>query len=596
MRPLAGFLVLLALTTESAAGQPATAAREAVVRALPVLQRSAATFVSQRACVSCHHNSLAIIALRLAQQRGFNVDAKTLDAVEAKTFRELRGPRALDDAIQAAGLSDPTPNESLLLMAAHAAGVPRDLTTEVYARRMARWQRDGHWVTSDFRPPHSSSIFTATATAIRAIRFYMPDERAAERDAAIARARRWLIATRGASTEDAAFRLLGLAWSGASADERQDATRDLIARQQTAGGFPQLPGYESDAYSTGEALFALREAGVPLTDARWQKGIAFLISSQARDGTWRVRTRMISPASISPPYFATGFGYGKDEFLSYAGSCWAVMALVAAASDANLPVPPSPPAAPSPNLAWVRTALFGTAQDLGALLEKGLDPARKTEAGTTLLMMAAPDEDKVRLLLSRGADPTARATSGIDAVTIAAAQRGTSAAIKLLLDAGAATHPPEGIRVRRSPLVLSSMTGDLDTVTLLLSRGAEPSAEAVSEAVTFGHADVVRTLVDAGADAKLTESSGINLLHWAAITNRSDVIPVLVRAGVPINATDDNGFTPLMYAATVDVGDTETLKALLAAGADKRIKNDDGRTPLDQARRYRHAQIADALK
>jgi hypothetical protein len=38
------------------------------------------------------------------------------------------------------------------------------------------------------------------------------------------------------------------------------------------------------------------------------------------------------------------------------------------------------------------------------------------------------------------------------------------------------------------------------------------------------------------------------------------------------------------------------LKALLAAGADKRIKNDDGRTPLDQARRYRHAQIADALK
>ena len=596
MRPLAGLLALLALTTESAAGQSATAARAAVVRALPVLQKSAATFVSQRACVSCHHNSLAIIALRLAQQRGFSVDAKTLDAVEAKTFRELHGSRALDDAIQAVGLSDPTPNESLLLMAAHAAGVPRDLTTEVYARRMARWQRDGHWVTSDFRPPHSSSIFTATATAIRAIQFYMPDERAAERDAAFERARHWLIATPGRSTEDAAFRLLGLVWSGASADERRDATRDLGARQQPGGGFPQLPGHESDAYSTGEALFALREAGVPVTDAQWQKGIAFLISSQARDGTWRVRTRMISPASISPPYFATGFGYGKDEFLSYAGSCWAVMALVAGASDAKTPAAPPPPASLSPGLAWVQTALFGTAQDLGALVEKGLDPARKTEAGTTLLMMAAPDEDKVRLLLSRGADPKARATSGVDAVMIAAAQRGTSGAIKLLLDAGAATHPSEGIRVRRSPLVLASMTGDNETVKLLLSRGAEPSSEAVSEAVTFGHADVVRTLVDAGADAKLTESSGINLLHWAAITNRPTVIPVLVRAGVPINATDDNGFTPLMYAATVDVGDTETLKALLAAGADRRIKNDDGRTPLDQARHYGHTQIADALK
>ena len=192
-----------------------------------MLQRSAAAFVAQRACVSCHHNSLAILTLRFAQERGFAVDAKTLETVEAKTFRELRGPRALDDAIQAVGVSDPTPNESLLLMAAHEAGVPRDLTTAVYALRMTRWQRDGHWVTSDFRPPHSSSIFTATATAIRAIQFYMPEERTAERDAAIDRARRWLITTRGTSTEDAAFRLLGLAWAGSTTDDRKEATRDL---------------------------------------------------------------------------------------------------------------------------------------------------------------------------------------------------------------------------------------------------------------------------------------------------------------------------------------------------------------------------------
>jgi ankyrin repeat protein len=61
-------------------------------------------------------------------------------------------------------------------------------------------------------------------------------------------------------------------------------------------------------------------------------------------------------------------------------------------------------------------------------------------------------------------------------------------------------------------------------------------------------------LVDAGVNVQVTESSGINLLHWAVITNRASVIPVLVRAGVPVNATDDFRFTPLMYAATVDVG------------------------------------------
>src|SRR5262245_22682043 len=349
-------------------------------------------------------------------------------------------------------------------MAAHAAGVPRDLTMAVYARRMTRWQRDGHWVTSDFRPPHSSSVFTATATAIRAIQFYMPEERIAERDATIDRARRWLIVTRGASTEDAAFRLLGLAWAESTTDDRKEATRDLLERQQSGGGFPQLAGYAPDAYSTGEALFALHEAGMPASDPAWQKGAAFLISSQARDGSWHVRTRMLSPASISPPYFSTGFGYGKDEFLSYAGSCWAVMALAAGLADAPAGGPPKGgpyvpreggpyvPSAPP----GIRTALFGHAQAPAANPDRGLDPASKTEAGTTLLMMAAADEDKVRLLLARGLNPKQRATSGVDALTIAAAQFGTSPAIKLLLDAGAETHAPEGVRARHAPLVFAS--------------------------------------------------------------------------------------------------------------------------------------------
>jgi len=537
------------------------------------------------------------MTLRLARERGFDVDAKTLDAVETVTFRELRGPRALDNAIQTITLSDPTPNQSLLLMAAHAAGVPRDLTTAVYARRMTMWQRDGHWVTSDFRPPHSSSIFTATATAIRAIQAYMPEERRGESDAAIQRARQWLIATKGESTEDAAFRLLGLAWAGATADERADARRDLLSRQQGGGGFAQLAGYQPDAYSTGEALYALHEAGMPSSDPAWQKGAAFLIGSQARDGSWRVKTRMISPANISPPYFSTGFPYGKDEFLSYAGSCWAVMALASATDPPSASQTPITTAGDDTRIpSWVRTALLGSARQLEQLLDSGVDLSSATEGGSTLLMMAAPDEDKVRVLLARGANVKQRSSAGVDALTIAAAQSGTSASMARLLDAGAELHPPEGVRVRRSPLVLASMTGDLAAITLLLSRGVEPTPEALSEAVTFGHADVVRALVDAGVDANLTESTGINLLHWATITNRAAVIPILVRARVPLNATDDNGFTPLMYAATVDVGDTETLKALLDAGADRQIRNDQGRTPLDQARRFKHARIVNALR
>jgi len=535
------------------------------------------------------------MTLRMAQDRGFSIDDKALAAVEQKTFRELTGPSALDDAVQAVNLSDPTPNESLLLMAAHASRISGNAVTGVIAQRMTTWQRDGHWVTSDFRPPHSSSLFTATATAVRAIRLYMPDARSSERDETIQRARQWLATTPAESVEDASYRLMGLVWAGAdiASPEVVQISQDLLAMQRSDGGWAQLSDYESDAYSTGEAIFALREGGISVTDAAWQKGIRFLRSSQARDGTWHVRSRMLSPAEVSPPYFSTGFPYGKDEYLSYAGSCLAVMALLSEIPETSSQKAPVRAEESAP---WVRTALFGTADELRALLDSGLDPNNKTANGTAVLMLAAHDAAKVRLLLSRGADPKTRTSSGTDALTIAAAYRGTRNSLQLLLDAGALPQTPEGVRTRHEPLVLASMSGDLENVQLLLTRGAEPSAEALSEAVTFGYADVVKSLIDTGADVTIRERTGINLLHWSAITNRAAVIPVLAAAKVDINALDEFGFTPLMYAATLDEGDTETTNALLRAGADRSIRNKDKRTALDEARRHKHAKLAEALQ
>src|ERR1700722_20393744 len=75
----------------------AQTSRNAIERALPVLTKSAATFVEKRACFSCHHNALAIMTLRLAQSRGFAVDVAAVSAVVTKTIAPLR---SLDDAIQ----------------------------------------------------------------------------------------------------------------------------------------------------------------------------------------------------------------------------------------------------------------------------------------------------------------------------------------------------------------------------------------------------------------------------------------------------------------------------------------------------------------
>ncbi len=520
--------VVAVLLVQCAVAQTPQAVRRAIDRALPPIQKSAATFVEKRACFSCHHNTLPIMAMHMAQDRGIAVDTATLATLEKKTWAS---GGSLDDVVQARNVSNPAVNDTLLLIAQEFAGVS-DVTSVVRAQRIASWQQeDGHWFTSDFRPPHSSSYFTTTATTIRALRTHL--HWPADHPKVLA-ARRWLFQNKPSSTEDASFRLMGLVWSSASEDEIAGASKDLRLMQKSDGGWGQTAAYPSDAYSTGQSVFALKQAGEGSPG-----GIKFLIGNQAGDGTWRTRTRMISPAEVSPPYFETGFPYKKDQFLSYAGSCWAVMALMS-----------TMPGKPTPTLPVVTEAPPST---------------------TTLAPFAQ--------------------------LTIAASYGGNAKEVTRLLDSGTSPNPPEGTRSRNTPLRFAAMSGDVETARVLLAHGADPNtASPFSEAVTFGHAALSQQLLTAGASADGVESTGITLLHWAVITNRASLIPILVKAGADLNATDDYGFTPLMYAATLDYGDTKVLEALLAAGADPTIVDYEKHTPLQQTRRFRHAQHEAVLR
>ncbi len=82
-----------------------------------------------------------------------------------------------------------------------------------------------------------------------------------------------------------------------------------------------------DAYSTGQALFALAQSGVvPVSAQAFERGTSFLLDTQKQDGSWHVVSRLHSKAQISPPFFDAGFPNGKDQFISFAGTAWAVMA------------------------------------------------------------------------------------------------------------------------------------------------------------------------------------------------------------------------------------------------------------------------------
>jgi len=85
-----------------------------------------------------------------------------------------------------------------------------------------------------------------------------------------------------------------------------------------------LPTLQTDAYETGQALVALNLSGqVATSDPAYQRGVAYLLSTQLADGSWLVQTR----ANPFQPYKESGFPHGKNQWISASGSSWAAMAL-----------------------------------------------------------------------------------------------------------------------------------------------------------------------------------------------------------------------------------------------------------------------------
>ena len=597
------FLFVPALHAQTASPEQV---RPAAERAVAIVQHGSAGFTKMMQCFSCHDQALPMMMLKTARERGVTVDEAAASQAAAKSFLFSPDLSSIDKAVQASMIIDPAPSEGWALIAAHAVGVKPNLVTEVYTRRIANWQSaDGHWPTADARPPQSSSVFTATALALRAMHLYLPTQMGDEVQKRSDRALRWLFTEVPQSTEDFTFRLFGMYWGGANAVECSTAAKDLLALQRPDGGWAQLPHMQSDAYSTGEALVAVNEAGgVPITDPAWQKGLQYLLSTQQADGSWHVKTRMISPAAVSPPYFESGFPYGHDQFISTAATCWAAMALMSALPKvANPPTPEAPSVlSPAGLKPWMEIALFGTAAELKAQLKAGLNPDSQTPEGTTLLMMAANDPKKVQLLIEHGAIVRTQAKSGFTPLMVAATYTGTARSVKLLLDHGAEARPGKGVMFDASPLFFAVLAGDTENIGMLLAAGADPNrrmqvigmfpSSPLFGSVGFGDPEVIQALVKGGADIHEKDSDGMTALHWAVLAHHPEAVQALLAKGADVNAVDRFGYTPLQYAATVDFGDASIVSALLQAGADPTIKDKEGKTAMAHAQDFPYISAA----
>jgi ankyrin repeat protein len=562
--------------------------RDSAARAISLLQSGQKTWYSKINCHSCHHQFQPAMAFRVARTHNVPVDEAVAraDALKAFAYTDF------DAAVQYRDVQETVMDLGYALVAANATGLEPNLASQAYAHLVAgRQDPSGAWDDLHQRPPQSYSNFTQTAIGLRAIQLYSHPSQKADVAARVAKARAWLLAHTPRDTEERTWQLIGLAWAGGPDKAFLDkAARALAAAQYSDGGWSSIEGRESDAYATAEVLVALHDAGhFPTSNPAWQRGLNYLVSTQAPDGSWHVTSRLHPPAQLSPAYFESGYPYGHDQYLSASAASYAIMALsdaLGAPSQNSLPAWKEELPGLEP---WAETVLFGSLADLKRLLDSGFDPNSATKSGgTTALMLATPDAEKLRLLIEHGANVNARAKSKYSALMVAANYRAGATAVRLLLDHGAdATGTP-------TPLMLATTVGDAEALKSLHVAGA-PLDRSLVAAVRLGKIDAARALLDIGAKADDPDGSDTTPLERAVLANELDMARLLIAHGANVNYVSQNGMTPLLYASSIDFGDSSMIDLLLKSGARRDAVSKEGLTALDLAKKYQHTHLLASL-
>jgi ankyrin repeat protein len=243
----------------------------------------------------------------------------------------------------------------------------------------------------------------------------------------------------------------------------------------------------------------------------------------------------------------------------------------------------------------------------------------------TPLMKAASAGDvaRVRALLARGAEvdaatepvPGSLFFEGGRTALMFAARSGSADTVRALLDAGA--DPNRVADDGDTAVADAARDGALDVLAVLLERGAMLRPQGakhtpLASAAYYGRTAVIDELLDRGADPNEPVWTGAVPLHGAARGAHIDAMRLLLARGARANERDRDGRTPLMAVVTADLDDVELFMRydeeamarlceaahiLLDAGADVRIRDEEGFTALDRicARTCDHFALARLL-
>ena len=239
------------------------------------------------------------------------------------------------------------------------------------------------------------------------------------------------------------------------------------------------------------------------------------------------------------------------------------------------------------------------------LINAGADVSAANTYGVTPLYIAAriTDAESTRALLRAGANANTALPEG-ETVLMTAARAGSADIVRSLLAGGTSASALNDLVPVETADVQTAGYGSVVSPVRRTNRADVNAHEgwygqtALMWAAAAGHADIVRILLEAGANVdehshaidtprRNLESTygnvdypkgGLTALHFAAREGQREAVQALIDGGADLDAVDEEGANALIFAVTSGHLDIATL--LLEAGADPNVADTYGRTVL----------------
>lgn len=281
--------------------------RAAVARSLPYIERHGVAWIEKHGCVSCHQVPVLVWSHNQAAAQGFAVDREKLDEWNRFTVAQSLGKeRDNTDGIQQ-------------LILGRVSGAVTDDELAALAGVLAAAQRaDGSWRAGGQLPGQRRS--KPETHRVSSLWMTLALDSAGAEDETLTRAREFLgePAAEGESTKLLVASLLAADRFGEPEHARELLTR-LLAEQRGDGGWGWLRGEETDAFATGQSLYALaqlrRAAADPAIDLAIERASRFLVETQREDGSWPQRSTLREE-------------HGETDASAYWGTGWAAIGLL----------------------------------------------------------------------------------------------------------------------------------------------------------------------------------------------------------------------------------------------------------------------------